>query len=83
MHYYGDESLYDYENNSFGFPKGDLSGVKEKTGKPLGAGPYGSDLLYRVALCSQPLCDAVIQDRLSEALLRRREIGLPECLQIG
>ena len=40
MHYYGDESLYDYENNSFGFPKGDLSGVKEKTGKPLGAGPY-------------------------------------------
>lgn len=40
MHYYGDESLYDYENNSFGFPKGDLSGVKAKTGKPLGAGPY-------------------------------------------
>lgn len=40
MHYYGDESLYDYDNNSFGFPKGDLSGVKEKTGKPLGAGPY-------------------------------------------
>lgn len=40
MHYYGDESLYDYENNSFGFPKGDLSGVKEKTGKPLGAGAY-------------------------------------------
>ncbi len=40
MHYYGDESLYDYENNSFGFPKGDLSGVKEKTGKSLGAGPY-------------------------------------------
>ncbi|MDE7276139.1 MAG: ABC transporter substrate-binding protein, partial [Lachnospiraceae bacterium] len=40
MHYYGDESLYDYENNSFGFPKGDLSMVKEKTGKPLGAGPY-------------------------------------------
>ena len=22
LHYYGDESLYDYENNSFGFPKG-------------------------------------------------------------
>ncbi len=40
MHYYGDESLYDYDNNSFGFPKGDLSGVKAKTGKPLGAGPY-------------------------------------------
>ncbi|MCM1038756.1 MAG: ABC transporter substrate-binding protein [Ruminococcus sp.] len=40
MHYYGDESLYDYENNSFGFPKGDLSSVKAKTTTPLGAGPY-------------------------------------------
>lgn len=40
MHYYGDESLYDYENNSFGFPKGDLSGVKAVTTKPMGAGPY-------------------------------------------
>ncbi len=40
MHYYGDESLYDYENNSFGFPKGDLSGVKDVTGAPMGAGPY-------------------------------------------
>lgn len=40
MHYYGDESLYDYENNMFGFPKGDLSGVKAVTTKPVGAGPY-------------------------------------------
>ena len=40
MHYYGDESLYDYENNSFGFPKGDLSSVKAKTSTPMGAGPY-------------------------------------------
>lgn len=40
MHYYGDESLYDYENNSFGFTKGDLSGVKSKTTQPLGAGPF-------------------------------------------
>ena len=24
LHYYGDASLYDYDNNSFGFPKGDL-----------------------------------------------------------
>ena len=40
LHYYGDESLYDYENNSFGFPKGDLSGVKEVTSTPIGAGPY-------------------------------------------
>ncbi len=40
MHYYGDESLYDYENNSFGFVKGDLSGVKAKNSEPLGAGAY-------------------------------------------
>jgi len=40
LHYYGDESQYDYENNKFGFPRGDLSIVKEKTTKPLGAGPY-------------------------------------------
>ena len=40
MHYYGDESLYDYANNKFGFEKGDLSIVKSKTTQPLGAGPY-------------------------------------------
>ena len=40
MHYYGDPALYDYENNSFGFPKGDLSSVRAKTTEPLGAGPY-------------------------------------------
>lgn len=40
MHYYGDASLYDYENNSFGFPKGDLSLVRAKTTVPMGAGPY-------------------------------------------
>ncbi len=40
MHYYGDEALYDYDNNSFGFPKGDLSIVKSVTTKPMGAGPY-------------------------------------------
>ncbi len=40
MHYYGRESLYDYENNQFGFPKGDLSHVKSVTTKPMGGGPY-------------------------------------------
>ena len=40
LHYYGDPELYDYENNSFGFPKGDLSIVRAKTTEPLGAGPY-------------------------------------------
>jgi len=40
LHYYGDTSLYDYDNNSFGFPKGDLSGIRAKTTEPLGAGPY-------------------------------------------
>ena len=40
MHYYGDPSLYDYDNNQFGFPKGDLSSVRAKTTVPMGAGPY-------------------------------------------
>ena len=40
LHYYGDTSLYDYDNNSFGFVKGDLSGVKAKNTQPLGCGPY-------------------------------------------
>ena len=40
MHYYGDKALYDYDNNSFGFPKGDLSSVRAKTTQPMGAGPY-------------------------------------------
>ncbi|NLN03385.1 MAG: ABC transporter substrate-binding protein [Clostridiaceae bacterium] len=40
MHYYGDESQYDYENNKFGFPRGNLEIVESKTSKPMGAGPY-------------------------------------------
>ena len=43
LHYYGDESLYDYDNNSFGFPKGDLSLVKDKTTQPVGCGAYVLD----------------------------------------
>ena len=40
LSYYGDPSLYDYDNNSFGFVKGDLSGVRAKTGAPKGSGMY-------------------------------------------
>ncbi|MBE5962542.1 MAG: ABC transporter substrate-binding protein [Lachnospiraceae bacterium] len=40
LHYYGDVSLYDYDNNQFGFTRGDLSKVKSVTTVPLGAGPY-------------------------------------------
>ena len=40
LHYYGDPALYDYENNMFGFNKGDLSSVRAKTTEPMGAGPY-------------------------------------------
>ncbi len=40
LHYYGDPELFDIENNSFGFPKGDLSMIRAKTTEPLGAGPY-------------------------------------------
>ena len=40
MAWYGNPELYDYENNSFGFTKGDLSTVRAKTTTPMGAGPY-------------------------------------------
>ena len=40
MHYYGDASKYDYENNKFGFDFGDLSIMESKTTQPMGAGPY-------------------------------------------
>ena len=40
LHYYGDTAKYDYDNNKFGFDKGDLSSVRAKTTEPLGAGPY-------------------------------------------
>ena len=40
MHYYGEEAKYDYDNNSFGFTKGDLSHVRSVTTQPMGAGPY-------------------------------------------
>ena len=43
LHYYGDKALYDYDNNKFGFEKGDLAGIKAKNTKPLGAGPYVFD----------------------------------------
>ena len=40
MHYYGDAAQYDYANNKFGHPFGDLSLVQAKTTEPMGAGPY-------------------------------------------
>ncbi|MBQ1508851.1 MAG: hypothetical protein IIZ47_05455, partial [Erysipelotrichaceae bacterium] len=40
LHYYGDKAQFDYDNNQFGFPKGDLSLIRAKTTEPMGAGPY-------------------------------------------
>jgi peptide/nickel transport system substrate-binding protein len=39
LHYYGDESLYDFSGGSYGFPFGDVSGVLSQK-EPMGAGPY-------------------------------------------
>ncbi len=39
-HYYGNAELYDYEQASFGFVKGDLGTVRSRSKKPMGAGPY-------------------------------------------
>ena len=40
VHYYGEMDKYDYDNNKFGFDKGDLSHVKSVTSAPVGSGPY-------------------------------------------
>lgn len=40
LHYYGDVSQYDYDNNMFGHPFGDLSMIEAKTTQPMGAGAY-------------------------------------------
>lgn len=40
LHYYGDVDMYDYENNMFGFPFGDLSKQESLTATPMGAGEY-------------------------------------------
>ena len=40
MHYYGDAAQYNYEQNQFGHPFGDLSLMQAKTTQPMGAGPY-------------------------------------------
>ncbi|NMD37286.1 MAG: ABC transporter substrate-binding protein [Christensenellaceae bacterium] len=40
LHYYGDVEQYDYENNKFGHPFGDLSPQEANSKQPLGAGPY-------------------------------------------
>jgi len=40
LHYYGSEALYNYENEMFGFTKGDLSQVRAVTTTPMGGGPY-------------------------------------------
>lgn len=41
MHYFGDKSQYDYENNKFGFTRGNVKSVKDKIGEPkVCSGPY-------------------------------------------
>ncbi len=40
MHYYGEADKYNYDENKFGFDKGDLSHVRSVTAKPMGAGAY-------------------------------------------
>lgn len=39
LHYYGDESMYNYDAHQFGFTRGDLSKVRSNN-VPMGAGPY-------------------------------------------
>ncbi len=40
LHFYGDENAYQYEEDQFGFPKGDISSLIKKKNTPMGAGSY-------------------------------------------
>ena len=40
MHYYGNPSLFQYEQNTFGFVMGDFSLIHQNDAVPMGAGPY-------------------------------------------
>ena len=40
MHYYGNPSLFQYEFNSFGLQKGEMSLIRRNDAVPMGAGPY-------------------------------------------
>ncbi len=49
MKYYGTLDLYNYENNQFGFVKGDLTEIKSMMSAPIGAGPYNFMALAKAA----------------------------------
>ncbi len=40
LHIYGDPDLYDAENGTYGFTRGDISIVRNYTGDPIGSGAY-------------------------------------------
>lgn len=40
LHYYANAQEYNYNENKFGFTKGDLSAIRAKNAAPMGAGPY-------------------------------------------
>ena len=40
LHYYGDRTLFDIENNKFGFERGNLEKIKSLNDSPCGAGPF-------------------------------------------
>lgn len=40
LHYYGDTTKYRFEENQFGFAKGDLSAIQANKTTPMGAGAY-------------------------------------------
>ncbi len=40
LHVYGNIDYYDYENNQFGFPRGDISQLTKRKDMAIGAGPY-------------------------------------------
>ena len=74
LHYYGDASMYDYDNDMFGFTKGDLSVIRTKTTQPLGAGPY-KFLSYEAGVVSYEANENYFEGEPKIKFLRLQEVG--------
>ena len=73
LHYYGDVNLYDYDNDMFGFPKGNLDIVRSKTTTPMGAGAY-KFLSYESGVVSYEANESYFKGEPKVKYLRLQEV---------
>lgn len=81
LHYYADEGKYDYDRHQFGFAKGELTALEQKSSDPLGTGPYRpvhSDTQHilfkanRYYFSDEPVCTRMEFIRCSDAQCAER-----------